>query len=88
MVNQIDFDDDSDPATPDISISRLAALKLAVDALLTELAGSAANQVRVHIIDFNTRASSLGTFNLKDAGQLDDAKDSYVNLQRCWLDKL
>jgi uncharacterized protein YegL len=54
-------------------ISRLAALKLAVKALLDEMAGSAANEVRVHIIDFDTRATSLGTYDLK-SGDLGIAK--------------
>jgi Ca2+-binding RTX toxin-like protein len=55
------------------TMSRLNALKLSVDALLTELEGSLANEVRVHIIEFDKTAQSVGTFDLKNPGGLDDA---------------
>jgi hypothetical protein len=46
------------------SMSRLDAQKLAVIALLTEMANSGAAEVRVHVVEFSSDASALGTFDL------------------------
>lgn len=44
--------------------TRLEALKAGVNHLLTELSQSHAENVRVHIIEFNTLAAPLGTYDL------------------------
>jgi Ca2+-binding RTX toxin-like protein len=44
--------------------TRLDALKTSVNNLLDFLAGSGAGNIRVHIVDFDTNATSLGTFDI------------------------
>lgn len=66
-------------------ITRLAALKQAVNDLLDQLANSQADNVRVHIVEFNNGASSVGTYDIKENGvtqtdTLDDAKDDVDHL--------
>ncbi|HET6536915.1 MAG TPA: VWA domain-containing protein, partial [Sphingopyxis sp.] len=45
-------------------ISRMDALKNAVNSLLDSLSTSGASQVRVHLVDFDSTARSLGTFDI------------------------
>jgi Ca2+-binding RTX toxin-like protein len=72
MRSSINFTDSNGD---EMSMSRLAAQKLAVIALLNEMASSDATEVRVHIIEFNRNASSLGTYDLMD-GKLQAAIDA------------
>ncbi|THB74332.1 MAG: VWA domain-containing protein, partial [Desulfobulbaceae bacterium] len=60
--------------------SRAVALQSAVIGLLETLDASAAEDIRVHIVEFNTDGKSLGTFDLKSGGELQDAKDIINNL--------
>ncbi len=61
--------DSSGSMTDEISfggstISRMQALKNGTIALIDSLAASGAENVRITVIDFDTRATNLGTFNL------------------------
>ena len=63
----------------------MAALENAVQALLDSLAGSGAQAIRVHIIDFDSDATALGTFDLiaggvVNANALDDAKEAVEDM--------
>jgi hypothetical protein len=60
--------------------SRIAALRTAVHNLLDELAASHADNVRVDLISFNTSATSLGIFDLKDLTELDAALNTIDHL--------
>ncbi|SNV49160.1 structural toxin protein RtxA [Legionella lansingensis] len=64
MSNQIPFGGST--------ISRMQALKNAVSNLLNELAESQTLNVRVHIVQFNTNAAAVGTFNLVVNGAMVD----------------
>ena len=71
MFSQIAFDHDNDPGTPNQSISRLEAMKLAVNGLLGELAASpGAENVRVHMVAFSTGRTLVGsgTYDVRSAG--------------------
>jgi hypothetical protein len=66
-------------------ISRMQALEDAVNGMLTSLANSGAQNVRVHIIDFADNGVSLGTFNLisggvSSAAQLTSAQTAVTNM--------
>lgn len=50
--------------------SRLEALKDGVNNLLTELSQSQAQNVRVHLIEFNTLAAPIGTFDIITNGSI------------------
>ena len=50
------------------TITRLQALKNATIDALNDLQASSAQNIRVHIVTFNTNASSLGTFDLTTNG--------------------
>jgi Ca2+-binding RTX toxin-like protein len=50
------------------TVTRLAALQDAVENALTTLQGSGAENVRVHIVAFNTYASEVGTYDLITGG--------------------
>ncbi|BCZ96418.1 hypothetical protein LEG80045_06740 [Legionella pneumophila] len=63
MEEQIPFGDDG-------SIQRIQALKNSVNELIDNLAESNALNIRVHIVQFNTHASTVGTFNLIQNGTL------------------
>jgi len=81
-VNMILVLDSSGSMTTNISfngatMSRMAALKLAVNGLLSGLAVSAADNVRIQLIDFNNSAKSLGVFDIKGGGLM--AAQSAVN---------
>ncbi|HWP25070.1 MAG TPA: VWA domain-containing protein [Xanthobacteraceae bacterium] len=52
--------------------TRLDALKTSVKNLLDFLAGSGADAIRVHIVDFDTNATSLGTFDIVAGGTADN----------------
>ncbi len=65
MTASINFTDSNGVTT---SMSRIEAQKLAVNSLLGEMAASGASEVRVHLVEFNTDAASLGTFDLKSGG--------------------
>ena len=49
-------------------ITRMAALQTAVVGLLGELDASAAENVRVHIVAYDTGAQSIGTFDIRQNG--------------------
>ncbi len=49
-------------------VSRMAALQTAVVSLLTTLEASAAENVRVHLVSYDTNAYDLGTFDIKKNG--------------------
>lgn len=49
-------------------ITRMAALQAAVVGLLGELDASAAENVRVHIVAYDTRAEAVGTFDIRQNG--------------------
>ncbi len=49
-------------------ITRMAALQTAVVGLLGELDSSAAENVRVHIVAYDTEAQAIGTFNIRSNG--------------------
>ncbi|HAU0782136.1 TPA: type I secretion C-terminal target domain-containing protein, partial [Legionella pneumophila] len=63
MAEQIPFGDDG-------SIQRIQALKNSVNELIDNLAESNALNIRVHIVQFNTHASTVGTFNLIQNGSV------------------
>jgi Mg-chelatase subunit ChlD len=63
------------------NMTRLAAMQDAVDNLLANLAGGAADHVRVHIIDFDSTATSLGTFDVKD-GELVAAEHAVDHMKQ------
>lgn len=72
MQNTINFDGES--------ISRLEALQRSVENLLTELTGSQANNVRVHIVEFNSNSTAIGTYDLITNGVSDiDARDLAID---------
>ncbi len=62
------------------SIRRLTAMKNGVIDLLNDLASSSSGQVLVHIVKFDTDASHVGTYNVKDNGELQDAIDNVDDL--------
>ncbi|MCC2601249.1 VWA domain-containing protein, partial [Sphingopyxis yananensis] len=73
MENQISFGGQQ--------ISRMQALKNAVNSLLDSLGNSGASQVRIHLIDFDSTARSLGTFDIvlngvNNAARIQAAKDA------------
>ncbi|WP_280140411.1 VCBS domain-containing protein [Pseudomonas borbori] len=83
-VNMILALDSSDSMTTNISfngttMSRMAALKLAVNGLLSGLAVSAADNVRIQLVDFNNSAQSLGVFDIK-GGELIAAQNAVNGL--------
>ncbi len=45
-------------------ISRTEALKLAVGSFLQDLGNSEAQNVRVHLVEFNSNSRTIGTFDL------------------------
>ncbi|WP_083491816.1 retention module-containing protein [Pseudomonas taeanensis] len=63
----------------DTNMSRMEALKLAVNNLLVGLSLGAADHVRVQLVDFDSSASSLGIFDLKD-GELSAAQSAVNSL--------
>ncbi|WP_275477697.1 enhanced entry virulence factor RtxA [Legionella pneumophila] len=63
MAEQIPFGDDG-------SIQRIQALKNSVNELIDNLAESNALNIRVHVVQFNTHASTVGTFNLIQNGSV------------------
>jgi Ca2+-binding RTX toxin-like protein len=83
-VNMILVLDSSGSMTTNISfngttMSRMDALKLAVNGLLAGLAVSAADNVRIQLIDFNNSAKSLGVFDIK-GGELTAAQNAVNGL--------
>ncbi len=50
------------------TISRMQALKNGTNALIDQLAASGAQNIRISVIDFDTNAANLGTFNLVVGG--------------------
>ncbi|HBD11640.1 MAG TPA: hypothetical protein DCZ13_05785, partial [Porticoccaceae bacterium] len=54
-------------------ITRFEALQKAVINLLNQLANGTADQVRVHIVDYDTNAQAIGTFDLIGGSGLADA---------------
>ncbi|KTD09548.1 DUF5801 repeats-in-toxin domain-containing protein, partial [Legionella hackeliae] len=67
MADQISFDGST--------ISRMQALKNAVNNLLNQLTDSDAANVRVNIIQFNTTATTVGTYNLIVNGDPQDSSN-------------
>ncbi|HAT8642358.1 TPA: type I secretion C-terminal target domain-containing protein, partial [Legionella pneumophila] len=63
MTAQIPFGDSG-------SIQRIQALKNSVNELIDHLSESNALNIRVHIVQFNTHASTVGTFNLIQNGSV------------------
>ncbi|WP_374761357.1 type I secretion C-terminal target domain-containing protein [Pseudomonas sp. sp1636] len=61
------------------TMSRMSALKLAVNGLLSGLAVSAADNVRIQLVDFNNSANSLGVFDIK-GGELIAAQNAVNGL--------
>ncbi|MDX1725806.1 MAG: type I secretion C-terminal target domain-containing protein [Pseudomonas sp.] len=83
-VNMILALDSSGSMTTNISfngttMSRMAALKLAVNGLLSGLAVSAADNVRIQLVDFSNSAQSLGIFDIK-GGELIAAQNAVNGL--------
>ncbi|WP_460881274.1 VWA domain-containing protein, partial [Pseudaeromonas pectinilytica] len=74
MDSKISFDGGHNNTT------RLEAMQDAVNNLLANLAGGAADHVRVHIIDFDSTATSLGSFDVKD-GELTAAEQAVNQLK-------
>ena len=53
-----------------IESSQLSLIQDAVENLLNQLGGSGAQDIRVHIVEFGTTASSVGTYDIVSGGTL------------------
>ncbi|NTV60700.1 MAG: VWA domain-containing protein, partial [Chlorobiaceae bacterium] len=77
-MNNIDFGDDE--------ITRMEALQDSVNSLLADLAATGAENLRVHIVTFGTNSSTIGTYDLRINGEINnsalaDAQEDVNNLE-------